>query len=170
MALETHRSLHSALSSPFPGGLTTLWRVHLGLCPSVPYRVPPTGDPRELPQNLLLGGSLSRVSSSWPLGRWPISTVCLLAGLIQIVGLLGSHPGFGVRFLLKVLSIQPLGLPPHSIYPTLKVMLWFHGQTSQLHGGSGPRFVWKRETWQGTWLSLTLPLLFLLFHTITESS
>ena len=169
MALETHRSLHSAPSSPFPGGLTTLWRVHLGLCPSVSYRVPPTGDPESYHKTCFWEG-LSRVSSSWALGRWPISTVCLLAGLIQIVGLLGSHPGFGVRFLLKVLSIQPLGLPPYSIYPTLKVMLWFHGQTSQLHGGSGPRFVWKREIWQGTWLSLPLPLLFLLFHTITESS
>lgn len=33
--------------------------MHLGLCPSAPYRVPSTGDHRGLPQNLLLAGSLS---------------------------------------------------------------------------------------------------------------
>lgn len=59
MALETHRSLHSALSSPVPGGLTTLLMSASGALPLCTLQSSPTGDPRELPQNLLSGESLS---------------------------------------------------------------------------------------------------------------
>ena len=55
MAPETHRSFHSALFSPVRGGLARL----LKSAPLYPTEFPPTGDPQELPQNLLSGGSLS---------------------------------------------------------------------------------------------------------------
>lgn len=168
MALETHRSLHSALSSPVPGGLTTLLMSASGALPLCTLQSSP-----EVPRATTKHCSLESLSSflflaSGPSGLYPQSASWL--GSSRLSSLLGSHPGFGVGFSLRCSQFNPMAclllylshLESDALipWPDLTTAWWIWS----------PSLYGKEKSDKGPWLSLPLPLLFLLSHTVMESS